>query len=82
MLLFADIMGLIGVALIVGSYFLLQYNFLHKDSLTYLLMNFIGPFFILFSLYFKWNLSAAIIEIVWLAITIHSLWRLFCNKCK
>ena len=74
-----DLVGIIGVGLIVISYFLLQVERLTFNSPVYLSMNLLGASSILYSLFFEWNLAAALIEIFWIGISllglIRSLWR-------
>lgn len=68
-----DVVGLLGVVCIVTGYFLLQLEKVSHDSLSYLLLNLSGASFILYSLFFEWNFSAAVIEIFWIAITLFGL---------
>lgn len=65
-----DIVGAIGVVLIVGTYFLLQIGKLGSSSLTYSIINAIGAALILFSLFFEFNVSAFLIEAFWLLISV------------
>lgn len=64
-----DLIGNIGVFMILFAYFMLQMNRLSNQSLTYSLLNMGGAFMILVSLYFDFNLSAFIIEFFWLLIS-------------
>ena len=65
-----DLVGNLGVFLIVGSYFCLQIGRISGQSTVYTLVNAAGAAFILVSLYFDFNLSAAVIEVFWLAISL------------
>ncbi|MCW8925177.1 MAG: hypothetical protein OQJ84_02890 [Xanthomonadales bacterium] len=65
-----DLVGNLGVFLIVGSYFWMQLGRISGQSLVYSLVNAAGAAFILVSLYFNFNLSAAVIELFWLAISL------------
>jgi len=71
-----DFLGNIGVILILLSYLLLQINKIKSQSMYYSLMNAIGAFLILVSLYYNFNLSAFIMEIFWLLISLYGLWKL------
>jgi len=71
-----DFLGNIGVILILLSYFLLQINKIKSQSMYYSLMNAIGAFLILVSLYYNFNLSAFIMEFFWLLISLYGLWQL------
>ena len=65
-----DILGTVGVALIVISYFLLQLERLRSDQLTYSLLNAFGAACILTSLYYSFNLPSFIVESFWLVISL------------
>lgn len=72
-----DIVGTMGVFLIVGTYFLLQIGKIQSESLRYSVNNAVGAALILFSLYFEFNLSAFLIEFFWLVISVIGLVRYF-----
>lgn len=61
-----DLVGTIGVALIVGSYFLLQVGRVQSSSLGYSLANAAGAALILVSLVYDFNFSAFVVELFWL----------------
>jgi len=65
-----DLLGNIGVALILAMYLSLQAERVTADALIYSALNALGAGLILISLYFKFNLSAFIIEIFWLGISV------------
>jgi len=65
-----DIIGNLGVILIVGSYLLLQINRITSTSLSYSIMNLLGASFVLLSLIQNFNLSAFIIELFWIGISL------------
>lgn len=76
----ASIIGIIGVFLVVTTYFLLQLNKL-KPSVTYSSLNFIGSSLILFSLFFAWNLPAVVIQVCWILISIYGIFKsIFAEK--
>ena len=65
-----DLAGNLGVLLIVGSYFWMQLGRISGQSVPYSLANAFGAALILVSLYFDFNLSAAVIEVFWLVISL------------
>ena len=71
----ANLIGIIGVAFILITYLLLQMEKLASTDLNYSLGNLIGAACILFSLVFRWNLSAALIEIFWIIISITGIYK-------
>lgn len=71
--LWSDLVGNIGVFLILLSYVLLQLEKLQSTQLIYSALNAIGAVLVLVSLAFTFNLSSFIIEIFWLIISIFGL---------
>ena len=70
-----DVVGFIGVLLIVVAYLLLQLDKLPSSSPKYSLLNAGGALLIIVSLIFAFNLSAFIMEVFWLLISLLGLWR-------
>jgi len=64
-----DLIGNLGVVLIIGTYLLLQLERMRSTSLLYSVLNGAGALLILVSLTQAFNLSSFIIEICWLAIS-------------
>lgn len=75
-----DLVGNLGVALIIGSYFLVQVGRLSATGLAYTLSNLFGAAFILYSLYFDFNMSAFLVEIFWLLISLVGLGRIYLER--
>jgi hypothetical protein len=75
-----DVIGSLGVAMIVGSYFLLQIERIDSRSVGYSLLNGIGAGLILFSLYFDFNWSAVSMEVFWVFISLIGLARFFVKR--
>ena len=65
-----DLAGFIGVLLIVIAYLLLQLDKLPSSSLSFSLLNATGSLLIMFSLVFKFNVSAFLIEVFWFLISL------------
>jgi len=70
-----DLAGSAGVILIVGAYLLLQLEHVDSNELSYLLANALGAALILVSLFVEFNLSAFLMELFWLAISLFGLVR-------
>jgi len=70
-----DWAGLSGVAVILLAYFLLQASRLRGDALVYQLMNAIGASLVLISLLYAFNLSAFLMELAWLGVSIYGIVR-------
>ena len=65
-----DIIGTLGVGVIVITYLLLQLGRIKSDQLVYSLLNGVGAALILISLYYDFNLPSVIVEAFWLVISI------------
>lgn len=70
-----DIIGLIGVVLIVVAYLLLQLGKLPSSAPSYSLLNAVGAFLVMVSLFFDFNLSAFLMEAFWFVISLFGLLR-------
>ena len=79
---FYDLLGTIGVVLIVLMYLLLQLNRIKSNSLIYSSLNALGAMLIIISLIFEFNLSAFIIESFWLIISLYGIIKFFIDKNK
>jgi hypothetical protein len=65
-----DLVGNTGVVLIVGTYFLVQIRRMSATQMPYILCNGLGAACILYSLAFDFNMSAFLIELIWLLISL------------
>lgn len=70
MIQFYDIVGFAGSLCIILAYFLLQADILSSEGLPYSVINLLGAFMLLYSLFFAWNISVVFIEVVWIGISI------------
>ncbi len=76
----ADIVGIIGVSLVLLAYYLLSTHRLTAHAMKYQLLNFSGAWLILYSLYFHWNTASVVIEISWITISVLGMYR--CYRAK
>ena len=70
-----DIIGYIGVAFVVVTYFLSQIGRMDSTRALYPALNALGALFILFSLAHRPNPPSIVIEFFWLAISVVGLIR-------
>ncbi|HEX9423612.1 MAG TPA: hypothetical protein VF899_10225 [Pyrinomonadaceae bacterium] len=68
-----DLVGNVGVLLMVIAYLLLQLEKLSGSAISYLLLNTIGAILVIISLRFRFNLSAFFMEAFWLLISLYGL---------
>ena len=65
-----DFLGIVGVITILWCYFSLQLGKMQSEDLAFSLLNGIGATFILVSLLYEFNLSAFLVELFWLLISL------------
>lgn len=74
-----DVIGTLGVAVIIITYVLLQIERIRSDQLIYSLLNAVGAALILVSLYFDFNFPSLVVEFFWLLISLFGIgkymWR-------
>lgn len=75
-----DILGTLGVAVIILTYVLLQIERVRSDQLIYSLLNAIGAALILVSLYFDFNLPSVVVEGFWLVISLFGIGKYFMKR--
>ena len=72
-----DLVGNIGVVILIITFLMLQLNKLPSDGLAYSLLNAIGASLIVVSLLFDFNLSALLMEVFWVLISFVGIYRYF-----
>ena len=75
-----DILGTVGVGLIVLTYILLQTERLRSEQLAYSMMNGVGAALILVSLWYSPNLPSVVVESFWLVISVYGIARYIGRK--
>jgi len=72
-----DFLGNVGVVMLVVTYLMLQLNKISSDGLAYSLLNAVGAGLIVVSLLYDFNLSALLMEVFWVLISIVGIYRYF-----
>jgi multisubunit Na+/H+ antiporter MnhB subunit len=72
-----DLVGSIGVALIILTYIFLQLEKIRSGQLLYSLLNAVGAALIIISLLYSFNFSAFIVEFFWLLISLFGIGKYF-----
>jgi hypothetical protein len=73
----SDAVGILGVIFILTAYYHLSMGiWVAAKSMRFQIMNFVGAWLILFSLYFHWNTASVMIEIAWITISIGGMYRI------
>lgn len=70
-----DILGTLGVGCILVMYVMLQLGRIGAERPLFSILNAVGAALILFSLAYEFNLSAALMEGVWLIVSLYGLWK-------
>lgn len=70
-----DLVGLCGVATVLGAHAGLQSGRLNGTSLPYQGLNILGSLLILVSLYHKPNLPSIVAQVAWITISFYGMWR-------
>jgi hypothetical protein len=71
-----DILGTLGVALLVMAYFCMQSGKWTHDNIRLPLTNLCGAVLILISLLDSPNMPSILIEIVWISISLYGIWKI------
>ncbi len=77
-----DLVGNVGVLLMVIAYLLLQLEELSSSAISYLLLNAVGATLVIISLRFRFNLSAFFMEAFWLLISLYGLSKTLFSRPK
>lgn len=72
-----DIIGSVGVSVIILTYVSLQIEKIKSDSLIYSLLNAFGASLIIISLIYNFNFSAFIVELFWILISLFGIGKYF-----
>ncbi|MDF1796120.1 MAG: hypothetical protein P1U63_06240 [Coxiellaceae bacterium] len=76
----SDIIGIIGVLMVLWAYVCIQINKLTRDDISFSLINLVGSIFIIVSLCHTMNLASFVIEIAWLIISAYGIIRCLRHK--
>ncbi len=71
----ANIVGMLGTTIVVGTYMALQMGRMSNESLSFNLLNLVGAFLLMLSLLVHFNLASMVIEVFWILASLIGLWR-------
>ena len=75
-----DILGTLGVAVIILTYAFLQVGRIRSEQVAYSLLNAVGASLILVSLYFDFNFPSVVVEFFWLLISLFGIGKYFVKR--
>ncbi|HEX9960133.1 MAG TPA: hypothetical protein VGB00_04340 [Pyrinomonadaceae bacterium] len=77
-----DVLGSIGVGLIILTYVALQLEKIRSEQLIYSVLNAVGAGLIVLSLCFSFNFSAFVVEFFWVLISLYGVGKYFLKGRK
>ena len=72
-----DIIGLIGVALLISTYALLQFDRIDPKGFWYSFNNMIVAILVTVSLLYNWNLASMVIEVFWFSLSVYGVYKFY-----
>ena len=75
-----DAIRIIGVVMVLITYFLLQSQKIDSKGFLYSFLNAFGSLLIVYSLLYNWNLASFIIEFFWILISLWGLKKWYRSK--
>ncbi len=70
---FPDLIGILGVIIIIIAYVLLQLEKMDAKDLSFSVLNTLGAFLIIVSLIYDWNFASFIMESTWMIISMYGI---------
>ncbi len=77
MLSIPDLIGFMGVALLIGTYALLQFDRIDPKGFWYSFNNMMIAILVTVSLVYTPNLASIVIEFFWFIISVYGLWKFY-----
>ncbi|OHE19145.1 MAG: hypothetical protein A2525_02715 [Sulfurimonas sp. RIFOXYD12_FULL_36_11] len=77
-----DVVGIVGVVIVVITYFLLQSEKIDSKGFLYSFLNAVGSLLVVYSLLYNWNLASFILEFFWILISLYGLRKWYKNKMQ
>jgi predicted membrane protein len=72
-----DLIGILGVIIIIIGYMLLQLEKIDAKDLSFSILNTLGALLIIISLLYAWNLPSFIMEFTWMMISLYGIFKYF-----
>ncbi len=75
-----DLIGILGVVIIIIGYMLLQLEKMDAKGLSFSVLNTLGALLIILSLLYAWNLASFIMEFTWMMISLYGIFKYYMKK--
>lgn len=72
-----DLIGILGVFIIIVAYMLLQLEKMDAQDLSFSVLNTIGALLIIISLLYDWNLASFLMESIWMLISVYGILKYY-----
>ena len=72
-----DLIGIIGVFVIIVAYMLLQLEKMDAKDLSFSVLNTFGALLIIISLLYDWNLASFLMESIWMLISLYGILKYY-----
>ncbi len=76
-MIITDVIGLIGVALLIYTYAMLQFDRIDPKGFWYSFNNMIVAILVTVSLVYSFNLASMVIEVFWFSLSVYGIWKYF-----
>jgi hypothetical protein len=73
----SDVIGLIGVALLIVTYAMLQLDRIDPKGFWYSFNNMIVAILVTVSLLYSFNLASMVIEVFWFGLSVYGIWNYY-----
>ncbi len=75
-----DIVGLIGVTLLIITYAMLQFDRIDPKGFWYSFNNMVVAVLVTVSLLYSFNLASMVIEVFWFSLSVYGIWNYYRKK--
>jgi len=72
-----DVVGLIGVALLIVTYAMLQFDRIDPKGFWYSFNNMVVAILVTVSLLYSFNLASMVIEVFWFGLSVYGIWNYY-----
>ncbi|MDP3465544.1 MAG: hypothetical protein Q8R86_07220 [Sulfuricurvum sp.] len=73
----SDLIGIVGVLIIIIAYMLLQLEKIEAKALSFSVLNTLGALLIIVSLLYDWNLASFIMESTWMMLSLYGILKYY-----
>jgi hypothetical protein len=72
-----DVVGLFGVALLIVTYAMLQFDRIDPKGFWYSFNNMVVAILVTVSLLYSFNLASMVIEVFWFGLSVYGIWNFY-----